>query len=122
MAKINFRSIAEESMTLSRLHNGREKLETSDVVGKPLTIEEFDTAVSNDGKVFAVFTFKEMPKKYYNGGLILTKMVNAWAAEFDGDVELANQEYINSKESVVIKLKEAKAASSKNNITLVELV
>lgn len=119
---INFRSVAEESMVLSRLHNGNEKVETDDILDKVLTINDFDIAVS-DSATYAVFTFDEMPGRFYNGGLILTKMVMAWIDGADG-IDAAVEEYqkLKEKDRVKIRLKAGKAASSKNNLTLVELV
>ena len=122
--KKNFKQIAEQSMTLSRLHNGRDKVETSEIVDKPLTVEDFDLVVRDDGVQYAVLTFKELPGAYYNGGLIITKMVVAWVSEYDGNVDDAAADYAKAKdnERVKIQLAETKAASSNHNLTTVKLL
>lgn len=117
-----FKQIAEESLTLSRLHKGREKLETEDVVDMPLTIEDFDM-VYTEAATYAVVTFVEHPKKFYNCGLILTKMVQAWIDSYD-ELETAVAEYekLDDDDKVRVQLTEGKAASSKNNLTMVEIL
>lgn len=107
-----FRQAALDSMSMSRLHEGREKLETEDIVGKPLTIEDFDIAVMGDGTAFAVFTFTEQSGKYYNGGLVLTKMVQAWCDMY-GSLESAVEAYKNEVDKVTIQLTMGKVKSDK---------
>lgn len=67
-----------EKHSISRLCVGREKLETSDVVGEALTIEDADVAadVMIDGELttFSVYTFKEYPGKFMYGGMKLTNI------------------------------------------------
>lgn len=67
-----------EKHSISRLCVGREKLETTDVVGEVLTIEDADLAsdVMIDGELttFSVYTFKEYPGKFMYGGLKLTNI------------------------------------------------
>lgn len=122
-----FRIIAQESITASELMNDREKLETADVVGKKLTIEDFDTVdyTDTEGKAthYAVLTFVEAPKKFYCGGLILTKMLDRVIAEF-GDVEKARQAYAEAPadDKLVVKLSEGKSKLSKNNLVTVQIL
>lgn len=67
-----------EKHSISRLCVGREKLETTDVVGEVLTIEDADLAadVMIDGELttFSVYTFKEYPGKFMYGGMKLTNI------------------------------------------------
>lgn len=67
-----------EKHSISRLCVGREKLETTDIVGVELTIEDADLAndVMIDGELttFSVYTFKEFPGKFMYGGMKLTNI------------------------------------------------
>lgn len=67
-----------EKHSISRLCVGREKLETTDVIGEILTIEDADLAadVMIDGELttFSVYTFKEYPGKFMYGGMKLTNI------------------------------------------------
>ncbi len=67
-----------EKHSISRLCVGREKLETTDVIGEVLTIEDADLAadVMIDGELttFSVYTFKEYPGKFMYGGMKLTNI------------------------------------------------
>lgn len=100
---MDFRAIAQESLAISELHNGREKLDTDEIKGKKLTIEDFDLAGLDDGTVFAVFTFADKPGFFYNGGLVLTKMVREWV-RVCGSIDAARENYRESKDKVSIKL------------------
>ena len=67
-----------EKHSLSRLCVGREKLETDDVIGQVLTIEDADIAqdvtIGGELKTFSVYTFKEYPGQFMYGGLKLTQI------------------------------------------------
>lgn len=67
-----------EKHSLSRLCVNREKLETSDLIGEVITIEDCDLAkdVKIDGDIttFSIYTFKEYPGKFLYGGAKLTEI------------------------------------------------
>lgn len=67
-----------EKHSLSRLCVGREKMETDDIIGELLTIEDCDLAqdvtIGGELKTFSVYTFKEYPDKFIYGGLKLTQI------------------------------------------------
>ena len=116
-----FRQAAKDSMSMSRLHEGREKVETEDILGQPLTISDFDLACMTDGTVFGVFTFEELDGKYYNGGLILTKMVSTWV-EMYGTLDDAVAAYQSEKEKVVIQLTLGKTKDKSKSLVSVEIM
>ena len=74
--KNKFSAMLAEKHSLSRLCVNREKLETSDLIGEVLTIEDCDIAkdVMIDGEIttFSIYTFKEYPGKFLYGGTKLT--------------------------------------------------
>lgn len=113
-----FMQAAQQALTLSRVMEGREKLETEDILGKELTIDEFDI-VTLDGKSFGVCHFVEYPEKYYNGGAILTKLFTSWANLYSGDIEAASN---GLKKDGGVKIQLAAAKTKKgNNLTSVTL-
>lgn len=67
-----------EQHSLSRLCVDREKIETDDILGVVLTIEDCDVAedvkIQDEQTTFSVFTFKEFPGKFVYGGLKLTEI------------------------------------------------
>lgn len=116
-----FGSLAKDSLTLSELHNGREQIDTDDILGEELTVVDFDLIETSDA-TYATFVFDEYPDRYYNGGLILTKMVNTFIEEFGG-LDKARDAYASGENGVLrIMLSAGKSAKTKNNLTLVEVL
>lgn len=97
-----FKEMAQDSTSLCKLQSGREKMETDDILGRPVTIIAFDFApkfdkegnqiFNEDGTpdTYAVFVFAEFPDLYYNAGKVLTKVAKAWAEAYEGDCEAAS--------------------------------
>lgn len=56
----------------SKLMQGRKKLSTDEVLGIALTMRDFELLNGNDGGVFPVIIFDEIPDGYYCGGKILS--------------------------------------------------
>lgn len=73
-----FGRMLAEKHSLSRLCVNREKLETDDVIGEQLTIEDCDLAqdvtIGGELKTFSVYTFREYPGRFMYGGLKLTQI------------------------------------------------
>lgn len=99
----NFRAAAQKAVSLCPLMTDREKLSTSEIINKDLTIVAFDFAPKYDQKTgqvvctadgevdtYGVVIFQELPHSYYTCGTIPTKVCHVWADEFDGDVEEAS--------------------------------
>lgn len=85
----------------------RRKLETDEILGHDLTIENFDLCnfVDPDTKVpFAapVLNFEEHPGCYYRGGQSLKKFVETIVNAYDGDIDTAVSEF--SAEKIRIRL------------------
>lgn len=127
-----FKKAAQDSTVLCQLMSGREKLETDDVVGKKLTVIAFDFAPKFDknggpiiddstgeAETYGVLAFKELPDKYYNCGVVFTKVCKAWmsgyttAEEASADLEAAG--------GVEVKFSLSKTKSG-NNIVTVDIV
>ena len=132
MAKFNFKQAAQESTLLCKLMQGREKLDTKDVVGKELTIMAFDFApkFDQDGNmvadpqtgeqdVFGVVVFKEI-EGYYCVGTVFTKVCKVWASEYEGDVETASGD-LAKQGGVLVRFSEGKTKRG-NNLVNVEIL
>ena len=119
----NFREIASAELSLSPLATGRAKVDTQDLIGKELTIVAFDFAtIIDEGteKTFPILLFKEMPDKYYCGGILLSKLCSAWAAEYGGDIESASND-LGASGGVAVRFKATRTKSG-NNLTTIEVV
>ena len=116
----NFRASAIKETTLSYLMICREQLTTEDIAGKVLTVSNFDIIAMN-GKQYAIVIFKEYPDRYYNGGMVLTKIVLNWLDDFDGDI-IAAAAALESAGGVQFKFNVGKTKDGKRNLTTVEVV
>ena len=116
----NFRESAIKETTLSELMTNREQLTTEDIAGKVLTVSNFDIIVMN-GKQYAIVIFKEFPDNYYNGGMVLTKIVMNWVNDFDGDITGAATALAKAG-GVQFKFNTGKTKDGKRNLTTVEVV
>ena len=116
----NFKASAIKETTLSDLMVGRTQLTTEDIVGETLTVEEFDIIAMN-GKQYAIVVFKEYPDRYYNGGMVLTKICLNWIDDFDGDI-IATSEALKKSGGVTFKFNTGKTKDGKRNLTTIEVV
>lgn len=123
----SFKQKAVDSMTLSELEHGRTKLDTESIVGKELTIDKFDIVDvenpdSESGRMrYCVLVFKELPDNFYNGGLILTKMVDSWLEDYESIAE-CQAAYDVEKDKVKIKAVMSKTNKNNKNLVKIELV
>ena len=74
MAKFNLRNAAKEVTTFSDLMANRQKIDTADLVGKELTIRDFDMVNDNKGKPFIIYIMDEYENSFAFGGQVLTNM------------------------------------------------
>lgn len=120
---IDFRKIASKELSLSPLMVNRDQIQTSALLGQTVTVTNFDFAhitYKGEEKVFPVLLFAEHPDKYYNGGCLLSRICEAWAAEFDGDVEAAS---IALEETGGVRIKfSATKTKSSNNLTSITVL
>lgn len=118
-----FKDIAVKELSLSPLMAGRDQIKTDDLIGKEVTVHAFDFATIIDKgveKTFPVLLLKEYPDKYYNGGTLLMKLCEAWAAACDGDVEAASNE-LEAEGGVQLRFS-ARKTKSGNNLTDVDVI
>lgn len=121
MSLTNLKSAAQKATSLSELMNGREQLTTAQVENQTLTPIAVDIASVN-GKKFPVFVFAEAPDRYYNGGLILEKIVEAWVADADGDLSAVNDELANNSGDIRFRFRTGHTKDGTKNLTTVDII
>ena len=123
MAKINFKKMAQDELSLSPLMAGKTQIKTDDLIGETVTVVAFDFATITDRgveKTFPVLIFAEYPDRYYTGGTLLNKMCAAWAAEYDGDIAAASAA-LSDEGGVKIRFSAGKTKSG-NNLTNIDVL
>lgn len=133
---MDFRKIAQKATTLAEIMEGREKLDTDEIIEKfpnGISIDEVEyvtiqKTVKADKKSdetetqvdeFWAFHFTESKGTFSFAGFILAKIFNACLIECDGDYEELNNQL--SRNPLKIKLTEGKT-KSKQPITLVTVL
>jgi hypothetical protein len=123
MAKINFKKMAQDELSLSPLMAGKTQIKTDDLIGETVTVVAFDFATITDKgeeKTFPVLLLKEYPDRYYNGGALLSKLCRCWAEAYDGDIEAASED-LAADGGVQLRFSSTKTKSG-NNLTAVDVV
>lgn len=117
---LDLRAIAQKTTTLSELMEGREPIKTPDLIKAypdGIHINACDLVETSDAR-YCTVTFTEDDTHYYNGGLVLTKIVDAWVSAGDG-IDNVNKEL--SKSPVKMKFSEKKTKGN-NNITIIDVL
>ena len=77
----SLRDRAKEFSVQLPLMEGRDKGETSELLGQISTITDYGFLPNEAGEPYAVFTVKERPSKFYFGGAVLTARLTELEAE-----------------------------------------
>lgn len=127
---MDFKKIALNATTMSELMNGRDKMDTEELIKKypdGVIIDFIDNVnmSQEDGDTENVWIFvtKEQPDKFTFGGFVLAKIFNNILAEFEGDYDTMIEEYNSSlkEDKLRVKLERAKT-KSKREITKVTVL
>ena len=127
---MDFKKIALAVTTMSELMNGRDKMDTEELIKKypdGVTIDFIDNVnmSQEDGEAENVWIFvtEEQPDKFTFGGFVLAKIFNNILAEFEGDYAEMIETYNTAlKEGKLrVKLERAKT-KSKREITKVTVL
>ena len=90
---------------------GREKGDTNELLGQDSTITEYGFLPNEAGELYAVFTVKERPSKFYFGGTVITDRL------FKLDQEGYREAIV--AEGLPVRMNNKK---SKNNRTFVDVI
>ena len=127
---MDFKKIALDATTMSELMNGRDKMDTEELIKKypdGVTIDFIDNVnmSQEDGETENVWIFvtEEQPDKFTFGGFVLAKIFNNILAEFEGDYDAMIEEYNSSlkEDKLRVKLERAKT-KTKREITKVTVL
>lgn len=122
-----FASMAQKAVSNSVVREGREHISTEEIIAKypnGITITEFDILQKRNGadlQSFPTFGFAEDMSKYYNGGTSLMKIVQAWLAQFEGDIEACNVA-LKAAGGCKVKLLPPLRTGNGNNFVPVEVI
>lgn len=127
---MDFKKIALDATTISELMNGRDKMDTEELIKKypdGVTIDFIDNVnmSQEDGEVENVWVFvtEEQPDKFTFAGFVLAKIFNNILVEFEGDYAEMIETYNSAlkKDKLRVKLERAKT-KSKREITKVTVL
>lgn len=126
---MDFRKIALEATTMSELMNGRDKMDTEELIKKypeGVTIDFIDNVnmQQEDGEENVwIFVTEEQPDKFTFAGFVLAKIFNDILSKFEGDYDAMIEEYNSSlkNDKLRVKLERAKT-KTKREITKVKVL
>lgn len=127
---MDFKKIALDATTMSELMNGRDKMDTEELIKKypdGVTIDFIDNVnmSQEDGEPENVWIFvtEEQPGKFTFGGFVLAKIFNNILAEFEGDYDEMIETYNSAlkEDKLRVKLERAKT-KTKREITKVTVL
>ena len=123
----NFKKVAQENTVLSEVMKNRDKImmeEICKVYPEGVTVTEFDIIETTNEKGvqerYCVCAIAEDEKVCFFGGVILTKICDEWAKEFDGDTVKAT-EALKAEGGVKMKFTRAKTKQNRD-VTTVEIL
>lgn len=127
---MDFKKIALDATTMSELMNGRDKMDTEELIKKypdGVTIDFIDNVnmSQEDGEPENVWIFvtEEQPDKFTFGGFVLAKIFNNILAKFEGDYDEMLETYNSAlkEDKLRVKLERAKT-KTKREITKVTVL
>ena len=126
---MDFKKVALDATTMSELMNGRDKMDTEELIKKypdGITIDFIDNVnmQQEDGEENVwIFVTEEQPNKFTFAGFVLAKIFNNILAEFEGDYAEMIKTYNSAlkEDKLRVKLERAKT-KSKREITKVTVL
>lgn len=126
---MDFKKIALDATTISEIMNGRDKMDTEELIKKHpegVTIDFIDNVnmQQEDGEENVwIFVTEEQPNKFTFAGFVLAKIFNNILAEFEGNYAEMIETYNSAlkEDKLRVKLERAKT-KSKREITKVTVL
>ena len=126
---MDFKKIALDATIMSELMNGRDKMDTEELIKKypnGVTIDFIDNVnmQQEDGEENVwIFVTEEQPDKFTFAGFVLAKIFNNILSEFEGDYAEMIETYNSAlkKDKLRVKLERAKT-KTKREITKVTVM
>lgn len=126
MAKeLNFRQSAIKAVTLAKIMEDREKVDTDELIENypdGFVIDEIEYVTMQKGdKVDQFWAFHiRGTNTFAFAGFVLAKIFEGWLKEFEGDYE-ALYEAFNGSDGIVVRLSAGKTQAGRD-VTLVEIL
>lgn len=125
MAKLNFRDKAIKSTTLAQIMDGRDKIDTEDIIKnfpEGFTIDEIEYVTMQKGEDIDQFWAYHIKGTDYFafGGYILNKIFNDYLVGYEGTYDELYREFKESG-GIRVKLTEGKTKDGKS-VTLVKVL
>lgn len=126
---MDFKKIALDATTISEIMNGRDKMDTEELIKKypeGVTIDFIDNVnmQQEDGEENVwIFVTEEQPNKFTFAGFVLAKIFNNILAEFEGNYAEMIETYNSAlkEDKLRVKLERAKT-KAKREITKVTVL
>lgn len=126
---MDFKKIALDATTMSEIMNGRDKMDTEELIKKypeGVTIDFIDNVnmQQEDGEENVwIFVTEEQPNKFTFAGFVLAKIFNNILDEFEGDYAEMIETYNSAlkEDKLRVKLERAKT-KAKREITKVTVL
>ena len=126
---MDFKKVALDATTMSELMNGRDKMDTEELIKnypEGVTIDFIDNVnmQQEDGEENVwIYVTEEQPNKFTFAGFVLAKIFNNILAEFEGDYAEMIETYNSAlkEDKLRVKLERAKT-KSKREITKVTVL
>lgn len=127
---MDFKKIALDATTMSELMNGRDKMDTEELIKKypdGVTIDFIDNVnmsqEDGDAENVWIFVTEEQPDKFTFAGFVLAKIFNNILSEFEGDYAEMIETYNSAlkEDKLRVKLERAKT-KTKREITKVTVL
>lgn len=126
---MDFKKIALDATTMSEIMNGRDKMDTEEIIKKypeGVTIDFIDNVnmQQEDGEENVwIFVTEEQPNKFTFAGFVLAKIFNNILIEFEGDYAEMIETYNSAlkEDKLRVKLERAKT-KAKREITKVTVL
>lgn len=126
---MDFKKVALDATTMSELMNGRDKMDTEELIKKypeGVTIDFIDNVnmQQEDGEENVwIFVTEEQPDKFTFAGFVLAKIFNNILSEFEGDYAEMIETYNSAlkEDKLRVKLERAKT-KAKREITKVTVL
>lgn len=126
---MDFKKIALDATTMSELMNGRDKMDTEELIKKypeGVTIDFIDNVnmQQEDGEENVwIFVTEEQPDKFTFAGFVLAKIFNNILSEFEGNYDEMIETYNSAlkEDKLRVKLERAKT-KTKREITKVTVL
>lgn len=125
MARINFQEIAKQEVTLAKIMENRDKIETEQIISDypdGIHIDEIEKIAmqKEEGlEIFWAFHFTEEPDCFAFAGIVLGKIFDKFQEVYEGELDELAADL--KEEPLGVILESGKTKDGKRNVTTVKI-